>query len=227
MFSSEEIRAIQAVAIAMLRESVRDPERFVKVRAAEACLQLNISADVNRIFRSEEAKFGTEPQYRVVIWRVLAQAAADDSDRQRWVTRIVDAFLDEQGPDRLHAVNSATKLHTGTMKSFVSPAKPLTHWCGQLCDVDRFKRRPSATSSLEPIELNENLARAARQKVRQILTNVFDWHLKLPAQHAYTQHTGNTEDAQDNPLIRDGCHVLTGCRFHATAGSRRNRSRST
>jgi len=85
-------------------------ERFVKVHAAEALLELGDSAGVYEAFRAEEERFGDESPYCVGVWRVLARSAPTQAERQAWQGRIVDAFLDEQGPDRLHAVETLAKL---------------------------------------------------------------------------------------------------------------------
>jgi SSS family solute:Na+ symporter len=63
---------------------------------------------VRRTFERELAANGNEPEYRIGIWRVLAQAAPGDRDAR--VRRIADAFLDAAGPDRLHASESLGKL---------------------------------------------------------------------------------------------------------------------
>lgn len=105
-----DINAAKTRAVTTLREAVRDQEKFVKVHAAEACLGLDIVADVYSTFQAEETRFGQEPKHRVVIWRVLAQSAPDESEKQIWRARIAAAFLDEQGPDRLHAVEALAKL---------------------------------------------------------------------------------------------------------------------
>ena len=64
--------------------------------------------EVRHAFERELAAHGSEPEYTFGIWRVLAQAAS--GDRDAWVRRIADAFLDAAGPDRLHASESLGKL---------------------------------------------------------------------------------------------------------------------
>ena len=48
------------------------------------------------------------PQYRVGIWRVLAQAASAQEERKQYIEKIHNAYL--QGPDQLHALETLAKL---------------------------------------------------------------------------------------------------------------------
>jgi len=104
--------ALRAKALQAARSALDTAPRWTKVHAAEALL---VSGDdtlrdvVARAFRRELDASGAVPQYRIGIWRVLAQAAAD-GDRGVWIRKIVDAFLDAGGPDRLHASETLGKL---------------------------------------------------------------------------------------------------------------------
>jgi hypothetical protein len=98
-------------ATRVLHAALASESRWIKVHAAEALLACGGDADrdeVRHAFERELAAHGSEPEYRIGIWRVLAQAAS--GDRDAWVRRIADAFLDTAGPDRLHASESLGKL---------------------------------------------------------------------------------------------------------------------
>ena len=98
-------------AARVLHDALASEPRWIKVHAAEALIAGGSDADrdeVRRAFERELAEHGSEPEYRIGIWRVLAQAAP--GDRGGWVRRIADAFLDAAGPDRLHASESLGKL---------------------------------------------------------------------------------------------------------------------
>lgn len=101
---------ISAAAIEELRQIMFSSKRFIKLHAAESLLSLDAGKDVFETFSSEEQRFGDVPKYRIVVWRVLARSAPTVSERKAWTRKIADAFLDEQGPDRLHAVESLAKL---------------------------------------------------------------------------------------------------------------------
>jgi hypothetical protein len=102
--------ALQQKSLSILRNALTSEARWIKVHAAEALLAAGEREAVSREFERELAAHGGEPEYRIGIWRVLAQAASRPPQRDRWVRRIVDAFLDEAGRDRLHASETLGKL---------------------------------------------------------------------------------------------------------------------
>src|SRR5436190_22221225 len=59
----------------VLRTALEREERWSKVHAAEFLLSLDYPQGVAQIFERELASRGDEPEYRIGIWRVLAQAA--------------------------------------------------------------------------------------------------------------------------------------------------------
>jgi hypothetical protein len=105
--------AAEAGAIAILKTALVGEERWIKVHAAEALLAVDWTgsrASVARVFGRELVVHDREPQYRIGVWRVLAQAAASRRERDGWIRKIVAAFLAEGGPDRLHAAETLGKL---------------------------------------------------------------------------------------------------------------------
>ncbi len=101
---------LRALAVQVLRASLEHEQRWIRVHAAEALVDAGQQDEVARVFARELEAHGSEPEYRVGIWRVLAQAAPTAQQRQPWVTKIVAAFLDAGGPDRLHAAETLGKL---------------------------------------------------------------------------------------------------------------------
>ena len=101
---------LQHKALFLLRTSLQKEDRWIKVHAAEALLLFGYSTEIRQVFELELSAHGEEPKYRIGIWRVLAQAAPDLAERERWVGNIRAAFLDVTGPDRLHAAESLAKL---------------------------------------------------------------------------------------------------------------------
>ena len=104
--SAELRQNTRQTALRVLRAAMESEQRWIKVHAAEALLSLGESQDVARTFEIELAARGGEPQYRIGIWRVLAQAAQTDQQREPWITKIVAAFRDPRSPDRLHAAET-------------------------------------------------------------------------------------------------------------------------
>src|SRR5947207_1112832 len=96
--------SLRQKAVHVLRTAMKSEARWIKVHAAEALLSGGEPQDVvAQTFVIELASKGGEPQYRIGIWRVLAQAAPSGERRDRWIAKILAAFQDVRGPDRLHA----------------------------------------------------------------------------------------------------------------------------
>ena len=104
---------LRAQAVQVLRTSLDQESRWGKVHAAEALLATGNGDGVARAFERELTSHGEEKEYRIGIWRVLAQAAASEPQRGPWVRKIVAAFLDTAGPNRLHAAEALGKLGYG------------------------------------------------------------------------------------------------------------------
>jgi SSS family solute:Na+ symporter len=108
--SADVNERLREKAVQILRTAMDTEDRWIKVHAAEALLLLGYPDGVTRTFERELASKGEEPQYRIGIWRVLAQAARSDREREPWIAKILAAFHDTRGPDRLHAAETLGKL---------------------------------------------------------------------------------------------------------------------
>ncbi|MEA3364676.1 MAG: hypothetical protein U9Q79_03460 [Candidatus Hydrogenedentes bacterium] len=95
-------------AVAVLRDALRNETEWVRVHAAEALLRNGLPEGVEEIFLPEVEN--SAPRHRIGVWRVLAQAQKDPKKREAYVQRIRDAFLDLDGPDRVHAAETLGKL---------------------------------------------------------------------------------------------------------------------
>lgn len=110
---NEEIDFVELASddeLETLRARLRTTEGWPKVHAAEALLAEGDSETVRAAFFQEAIINEDQPELRIGIWRVLARAASDPMERQYWSHRIIQAFLDEDGPDRLHAIETVGKL---------------------------------------------------------------------------------------------------------------------
>lgn len=86
-------------------------EKWVKVHAAEFLLWENVHKDeVKQAFLIEDAKYYDIPQYRIGIWRVLAQTAHDEVEKMFWINKIKNVYFDEASTDKLHAIETLAKL---------------------------------------------------------------------------------------------------------------------
>ncbi len=95
-------------AVATLQSALHTETAWVRVHAAEALLLNGLPEGVEAVFLPE---LETSPaQHRIGVWRVLARAQQDPERREHYVARIRAAFLDLDGPDRLHAAETLGKL---------------------------------------------------------------------------------------------------------------------
>jgi SSS family solute:Na+ symporter len=93
----------------ILVRALEDDSPWIRVHAAEALIALKQPEPALAAFRPKAET--TEPKYRIVVWRVLAQAEPDAAERRRFLERIRAALLDPQAPDHAHAMEALAKLH--------------------------------------------------------------------------------------------------------------------
>lgn len=100
----------EAVAIDVLRNVMQREERFVKVHAAEALIELGLSAGVHDVFIAQEREHHDVPSYRLGVWRALARSTAGTPEYDEWVGNLRKVALDPAVPDRIAAIESLAKL---------------------------------------------------------------------------------------------------------------------
>lgn len=108
----EQPSPIREHSVRAMRDALREGEKWVKVHAAEFLISLDYRSAIREQFATQRSRYETEPAYRIGIWRVLARLDRHDKTASEVsVNKIVQAFLDETAPDRVHAVESLAKLH--------------------------------------------------------------------------------------------------------------------
>lgn len=98
----------------LLVASLEQRGEWSSVHAAEYLLMLGTAEPVLAAFRPQSDE--QTPEYRIGVWRVLAQGEAERGARQKYVEQIRTVLLNADSPDRLHAMESLAKLRT-PMKS--------------------------------------------------------------------------------------------------------------
>ncbi|QKJ32617.1 hypothetical protein HQ865_23585 [Mucilaginibacter mali] len=93
-------------------------QKFIKVHAAEYLIWTGHPQAPLKAFLQEDAQYHTEPKYRIVIWRVLAQAESNAAQKKKWLNNIYAAYKDMNGPDRTHATETLAKLQQPVTKLF-------------------------------------------------------------------------------------------------------------
>src|SRR5688572_22895312 len=116
MISAEPVVATrptdaEAQSIGVLRDVMRREERFVKVHAAEALIELGQPAGIHDLFLAQEREHRDVPMYRLGVWRVLARTTTVGTpEHDRWLGQLRKAALDPAAPDRIGAIESLAKL---------------------------------------------------------------------------------------------------------------------
>lgn len=112
-YKQEKTEAIQILQSNLIKQS-----EWVKVHSAEFLLWTGHPEGIKDVFLEEEKKFGQESPYRIGIWRVLAQAETKPEEKEKWIQKILQAFTDENGKDRVHAAETLAKLRISPLKDY-------------------------------------------------------------------------------------------------------------
>lgn len=104
-------------AVDTLRKVLHEQQEWVKVHAAEFLIWTGHPEGVKEMYIKELEQFFEKPQYRIGIWRVLAQLSDGDEGAQ-YKKQIVDAFLDTAGKDRIHAIETMAKLKLSPLPQY-------------------------------------------------------------------------------------------------------------
>ena len=101
---------LEKKALSLLSSLLEKRQKFVKAHVAEYLIWTGHANLALEEFIKEEKLYSTEPKYRIVIWRVLAQAEKDSIRKQLWLDKIYNAYKDMNGLDRTHATETLAKL---------------------------------------------------------------------------------------------------------------------
>jgi len=109
--------SLREQAIHELRQNLHTQSKWVKVHAAEYLIWLGYSEEAHEAFMEEQRKYGDESPYRIGIWRVLVQSTPDPKKKKKWINKIVEAFNNTAGTDRVHAAETLAKLNVSLQKA--------------------------------------------------------------------------------------------------------------
>lgn len=107
--------------IEVLRSVMQHEERFVKVHAAEALIELGATEGVKDVFIAQEREHRETQMYRLGVWRVLARLSAGTPEQEQWIAGIRAIALGEASPERIAAIESLAKIKYA-LKSQERPA---------------------------------------------------------------------------------------------------------
>jgi hypothetical protein len=105
-------------ALAELNHTLATKQEFVKVHAAEYLIWLGYPEKAREIFLRENELHGSQPKYRILIWRVLSETETNPEKKKTWDNKVYQAFGDLNGPDRLHAAETLAKLKLSPLSKY-------------------------------------------------------------------------------------------------------------
>ena len=110
--------SLQEQSLEELKQVLHSQPEFIKVHAAEYLIWSGHGEEVRKEFLREHELHGGQPKYRIGIWRVLAQTEVDPEKRNLWHEKVLKAFGDIDGPDRLHAAETLAKLRISPLEKY-------------------------------------------------------------------------------------------------------------
>lgn len=113
-----DLKSLRKKALNELHTVLKTQQEFIKVHAAEYLIWLGHKKDVRSVFLKEMKLHGTEPRYRIGIWRVLAQTENSATAKTKWVNQVLNVFGDMNAPDRLHSAETLGKLKTSPLTKY-------------------------------------------------------------------------------------------------------------
>lgn len=133
-------------AVDTLRSVLHEQQEWVKVHAAEFLILTGNDEGVKDVFLQELSQFNDKLQYRIGIWRVLARLSSG-LESEQYQNKIVRAFLDTAGKDRVHAIETMAKLKISplpeyplitenTLHSEIKNLSLYTHWAVSYTNID-------------------------------------------------------------------------------------------
>ena len=76
--------SLEESSLAELKHVLHNQPEFIKVHAAEFLVWLGHKDEVREVFLRENDLHGSQPKYRIGIWRVLAQTETDSAKKHQW-----------------------------------------------------------------------------------------------------------------------------------------------
>lgn len=192
-------------SLTVLQDVLQQQEEWVKVHAAEFLLWTDHPENVKEVYLSELDQFGDKSQYRIGIWRVLAQAADNEEEKKQWTDKILGAFLDESGNDRIHAAETLAKLGISpllvseevTRRAIESTVKGLSIYTQWSIAYTSAELKDSVTHSMINYVLAEDEDIAVKKQAAYVLRQLGDlsveqWNSLAPtATQILDNNTGN------------------------------------
>ena len=106
----DSLSADHKLALTTLKKVAHSDEFWVQVHAIEFLVQLGYSEWVDSSFLEWFSAHDDIPKERIGIWRIGVNAAKNETDRKQYLEKIINAYKNPTGPDRIHAAETLAKL---------------------------------------------------------------------------------------------------------------------
>jgi SSS family solute:Na+ symporter len=174
--------ALEKESVETLHAVMQTQSEWVKVHAAEFLLWTGNPEGVRDVFLEEDKQSGTKSPYRIGIWRVLSQASTRDEEKKVWNDKIMTAFIDPEGKDRLHASETLAKLKISpfinypeitkkTLKSSIRSLSLYTRWSDAFISQDSLD---AVRQSFFKLAVSEKEDAASRRLAIYVLRQLRD-----------------------------------------------------
>jgi hypothetical protein len=111
-------------ALSALRDIVQKDSGWPQIHAAEALSQIGRQeSSAVRVLFTTQLPTLEQSAYRLGVWRVLAETAPNDEDRNLWIDKIEGALVDTSAVDRPNALESLGKLRARLMGPVLDEAR--------------------------------------------------------------------------------------------------------
>ncbi len=101
--------ALEAQARSVLHEIMVSEQSWVRIHAAEALIAAG-EADAIRTYFLTELPRTESSAFRIGVYRVLATVSRSPEERNAWVAKVEQVYLDQNAPDQNQAIETLCKL---------------------------------------------------------------------------------------------------------------------
>ena len=93
-----------------LIEVAQSSNFWISVHAIEYLAKLGYKKEAKALALTQLKPFEETPEKRIGFWRAQSLASKERNERNFWINKIKNAYLNTSGPDRIHAAESLAKL---------------------------------------------------------------------------------------------------------------------
>lgn len=103
--------SFDADPLSYIEKAAGSSDFWVKVHGIEYLIALGEHKKAKRFVDGEFSKYADSSQKRIGVWRVMYRLETDGEIRDGLLKRIIQAYVDQDGADRIHAAETLAKLN--------------------------------------------------------------------------------------------------------------------